>query len=340
MRQVTVAPDALQQYERAVADDDRAAVIALVECLLERGTAPLGILTGLIVSAQRDIGGRWQRGEWSVAQEHAATAMAMAATEVVARRIAQIPVRRGHVVVACAEREWHSLPATIIGCALRADGWRTTQLGPATSPLRVSQYVQDLGPEAVAVSCSVLGAVPATRRLIEAGTSAGVPVVVGGAAFGADGLRAAALGATAWAADARSAVEAVGNLPLSVPPAAPLPEAPAQEQAALELNHQRLVDRLRQGWGITSDRRAAGSSAALRTVARDALPQTLHAVSAALLTGDPRPVPETAAWLGDLLRHRGAEPGPALDDLTGMLTDTLRDYPLSLELIRRHFTTR
>ncbi|MEY8016281.1 cobalamin B12-binding domain-containing protein [Mycobacterium servetii] len=339
MRQVTVASDALQQYETAVAADDRAAVLALVEALLEQGAAPLDILTGLVVSAQREIGRRWQRGEWSVAQEHAATAMAMAATEIVARRIAQVPVRRGHVIVACAEREWHSLPATIIGCALRADGWQTTQLGPATTPQRVSQYVQDLGPEAVAVSCSMLGAVPTTRRLIEAATSAGVPVVVGGAAFGDDGLRATALGATAWAADARSAVEAVDNLPLSVPPVAPLPGAPAQEQAALELNHQRLVDGLRRGWAITSDRRHAGSSAALRAVARDALPQTLHAVSAALLTGDPRPVSQTAAWLADLLAHRGVQSVPAVADLTGALADTLRDYPLSLDLIRRHFAT-
>ena len=133
--------------------------------------------------------------------------------------------------------------------------------------------------------------------------------------------------------------EAVDNLPLSVPPVAPLPEAPAQEQAALELNHQRLVDGLRRGWVVTSDCRHVGSSAALRAVARDALPQTLHAVSAALLTGDPRPVSETAAWLTDLLAHRGVQSVPAVADLTGTLADTLRDYPLSLDLIRRHFAT-
>lgn len=86
-------------------------------------------------------------------------------------------------------------------------------------------------------------------------------------------------------------------------PAPALPEAPAQEQAELEL-----------------------------------LPQTLHAVSSAPLTGDDRPVSETATWLADVLAHRGVDPLPALRQLTETLAATLRDYPLSLGLIHGHVT--
>jgi hypothetical protein len=55
----------------------------------------------------------------------------------------------------------------IIDCALRAHGWDTTLLGASTNPMRLNQYLQDLGPEAVAVSCSVLGSLPTCQVLCE-----------------------------------------------------------------------------------------------------------------------------------------------------------------------------
>lgn len=329
---------ALQRYEFALVSGNRSSIIALVDELLDSGVAPLAILTELVAVAQFDIGRRWQRGEWSVAQEHAATAMAMAATEVVTRRVEAGGITRGHVLITCAEREWHWLPAAIVACALRSDGWQTTSLGPATTPARLSQYIQDIGPDAVAVSCSVLGSLPTTRRFIEASTAAGVPVVVGGAALGGDDVRAKALGATAWAPDARGAIEALAGLPVVVSPAPPLPAAAAAEQAALEHEHQHLVDRVRRQWSITADTVSDdAAAAAMRAVARDALPQSLHAVSAALLTGDPRPVEETSAWITDLLDCRGVDTHKAMDDLKSVLSAVLLDYPLTATLVRKHF---
>jgi methanogenic corrinoid protein MtbC1 len=325
----------LRRYEQALADGDRSKTVALVADLLDSGTEPLDILIGVIAAAQRGIGERWQRGEWSVAQEHAATAMSMAATEIVARHTAEIPVTRGQIIVTCAEREWHWLPALMICCALRADGWQITPLGPATSPLRFSQYIQDLGPDAVAVSCSVLGALPTTRRFIEASTSAGVPAVVGGAAFGDDGVRAAALGATAWAPDARAAVAAAAGLPVVVSAVGPLPEVAVTELAAMESDHLRLVDQVRRQWVVSASE--ADTQPAVRAVARDAVPNTLHAVSAAVLTGDSRTVSETAAWLTALLASRGVDASSALTELRRVLLATLIDYPLSVDLVRRHF---
>ena len=103
--------------------------------------------------------------------------------------------RRGHVLLACAEREWHALPVTLIGLAMRAAGWETTVLGAGVSPLRLGRYLHELGPDATAISCSVLASLPTSRRFIEASSAAGVPTVVGGAAFGRDARRADALGA-------------------------------------------------------------------------------------------------------------------------------------------------
>jgi MerR family transcriptional regulator, light-induced transcriptional regulator len=337
VRTLDSAPDGATGYEDAVAAGDEATAIALIEQMLTAGTDPVQVLTNVIAAAQRANGIRWLRGECTVAEEHAATAMAVSSTKVVLRHVRRTPATRGPVLVACAEREWHALPAMMIHAALRVHGWDSTLLGASTSPMRLSQHLQDVGPEAVAVSCSMLGALPTTRRFIEASTATGVPVMVGGAAFGPDDVRARALGATAWARDAHGAVAVMHGLPLVVSPAPPLPSDMAGEQSALELDHRDLVESLRQRWSPTAGLHSSGKrpSQGVLDVADDVLHQTLHAVSAALLTGDPRPVPDTFAWVGELLRSRGAE-AAQVDELGRQLVATLREYPQARELVEQH----
>lgn len=338
MRELSATADALSNYENALAAGDSATAQVVVRRLLAADADPVAVLIDVVAAAQRSVGARWQRGEWTVAQEHAATAISVAATKLVRDRLNRVPVTRGRVIVACAEREWHALPAMMIDCALRAHGWDTTLLGASTSPLRLSQYLQDIGPEAVAVSCSVLGALPAARRFIEAGTAAGVPVVVGGSAFGADDTRARALGATAWAPDAHRAVAVMDTLPAVVPPVTPLPRERATELAALEVAHRRLYSTLRQRWSFVAEVAAADDEQrqAVADVADDSLRQLLHAITAALMTDDARPVSETSAWIADVLAHRGVDRALVVE-LGGVLAETLCDYPLARAVAVEHF---
>ena len=323
----------LQSYELAVGASDAAAAIALVERMLAAGNEPVSLLTDVIAAAQRANGIRWQRGECTVAEEHAATALAVSSTKVVLRHVRRTPVTRGPVLVACAEREWHALPAMMVHTALRANGWDSTLLGASTSPMRLSQHLQDVGPVAVAASCSMLGALSTTRRFIEATTAAGVPVIVGGAAFGPDDVRATALGATAWARDAQSAIAAMLDLPVVVSPVGPLPADRAAEQAALELNHRELVDTMRRRWSpLEQEPRSRTATDAVD----DALNQAVHAVSAALLTGDPRPVADTFAWIAELMSIRHVSQD-AIHELGRLLASTLTDYPLAQGVAVRHY---
>ena len=325
----------LDTFDEALRTVDLTAAVTLVETLLAEGVDPVTVLTEVVAPAQRKVGVRWQCAEWSVAEEHAATAVAVAATEAVARQVRLTAPTRGRVLVAGAEREWHALPAMIVDCALRWAGWDTMLLGASTSPLRLSQYLQDVGPDALAVSCSVLGALPATRRFIEASTAAGIPIVVGGAAFGPDDVRARALGATAWAPDAQSAVVELDRLPAVVPPAPPLPAEAAAEQAALELSHRQLAADVGQSWAVAAMVGATHTDAVLE-VAEDALHQALQAVSAALLTGDVRPIPETVHWITELLQARGGDLS-MVHELGELLRAALRDYPLAGDLVTRHW---
>jgi methanogenic corrinoid protein MtbC1 len=329
---------AVPEFDRALSAVDGRAAMSLVRRLLDDGVDPLVVLVDVIAAGQRKVGERWQRGEWSIAKEHAATAVAVAATEVVARFAERTPVTRGKVVVACAEREWHALPALIISSAIRLHGWQTVLLGASTSPARLSQCLHDTGPDATAISCSVLGALSTTRRFIEASTTAGIPVLVGGSAFGYDPTRALALGATAWAPDAHGAVALLDGLPAVVPRTPPLPRERMAEQAAIELDHHRLVEVLRGRWSPT----AAGSPndtlerKLFSAACGEVLHQALHAVSATLLTGDPRPIPETAAWIDRLLTARGADPLLAAE-LGEVLASALHHFPTAHGLVARYW---
>ncbi len=71
-------------------------------------------------------------------------------------------------------------------------------------------------------------------------------------------------------------------------------------------------------------------------VAVDALHQLLHAVSAVLLTGDSRPVPETAAWIRDSMATRGVD-ACAVGELGDLVVTALAAYPLARELVDTHF---
>ncbi len=312
------------RFERALASGDAAAAVTLVEDLLESGTPAVTVLLDVVAEAQRRIGERWQSGEWSVAQEHTATGVSTAAVEAIARRVRTRPVTRGRIVLGCAEREWHALPAMVVGTVLRERGWEITFLGASTPADRLSSYLQDIGPDATAVSCSIVGSLPSTRQFIEASTGAGIPVVAGGAAFGTDDHRARALGATAWAGGLPEAVDIFDDLPAVVAPATPLPAEPLAEQRALELAHRRLADEVCGRWEVAC------------TEARDCVEQALWTLQGALLTADGRLVAETAAWVSDLLAARGVRGEPAVT-LGVELAAVLREHRLAVRLLHAHW---
>ena len=334
---MTLALDeAVDRFDRAVTTARREDALGVVDALLADGVDPMTVLVDVVAAVQREVGARWQRGEWSVAQEHAATAVSVSALELVARSARSSVPQRGRVVVACAEHEWHALPAHIIAAGLQAAGWETTVLGASTPTARLSRYLQDLGPDVTAISCSVAPGLPASRAFIEASTTAGIPVLAGGAAFGPDARRASSLGATAWAPDLRGALEVIDTLPLVVRAAAPLPREVTAEQTALLDDRHRLVEAATRRW---IDARAARGSAPVEDeedLLSDTVHHALHAVVGALITGDGRLVEETAGWVDTVLEPRGVQ-GPSVADLRDSLGAELARLPLASRLWQRHW---
>ncbi|WP_433212029.1 cobalamin B12-binding domain-containing protein [Dactylosporangium sp. CS-047395] len=316
-------------YFQCLADRDGSAALRLCTDLVDAGRSPVDVLLDVVAPAQEQVGHRWATGEWTVAHEHAATAISESVAVALGTRLPQPDPPRGHVVLACAEREWHGLPARLVGFALQEAGWRTTFLGASTSPAQFARFLDDVDADAVAISCSVAAALPAARRMIDASREVGLPVLVGGGAFGSDDTRAMALGATAWAPDARTAIKALESI---TPPPAPFARRRAglDEHAELTARFAELRDQTRRRWASV-----IGPDHSETDLADDALDHALHSLSAALLTDDSRLVREANDWLTDLYAARGA-PATAVAALWSALRTTVGE---PLPEAARHLAT-
>jgi hypothetical protein len=131
MQQPRITAADVERFVDALARRDRKAAARQALGLLEAGAPVQELIQGLLGSAQAEVGRRWEANQWSVADEHAATAITDAVLGALAWRI-EAAEDQGHIVVTCAEGEWHSLPARMAAEVLRLHGWRVTFLGAST----------------------------------------------------------------------------------------------------------------------------------------------------------------------------------------------------------------
>lgn len=323
----------LDAYWSAVVDADARAAYAAAAATRDRGVPLVDVLTGLVIAAQRRVGELWAADDWTVAREHAATAVG----ESVLRRLAADvpPATDGPVLtVACVEREWHALPALVVALTLRSRGCRVTYLGASASRDHLVSAILDTGPRAVLLSASLTSSLPRARRQVEAVRGTGTPVVVGGRAFDPAGLRAQRLGATAFAATPALALEQVASLPLHVPPAGPLRHPGALEARSIEAESDTIsrgvVLAATTALGLDHDCDVPPDD--WRVVLGTFVPHVVDCVAGALLTEDPSVFAETRDWLGEVLAVRGAAPD-ALAVVEQALVQRLHDHPEAMRLI-------
>jgi methanogenic corrinoid protein MtbC1 len=330
-----VEQDDLARYWSAVsrADDDEAVAGALA--LRNRGVPLEQILNGLVVATQLRVGELWADNAWSVAREHAATAIA---EHVVARLAEDLPEpTTGPVhLVACVEREWHALPALVVATALRSEGHRVDYLGASVPRDRLVARISERAPDVVLLSASMTSSLVRVRREIEAVRETGTPVLVGGHAFDAEGLRARRLGATGFAPSVDEAIAQLRRLPTRVIAALPLVHPAALEAAELTGHIDELardvMSATDHALGVTGGGEDALPPDDWRVVLATFVPHVVESVVGALLTDDPRVMAETRAWLAGVLIRRGADPR-AVPTLDRALVECLREHPEALRIL-------
>ncbi|MFF5181405.1 B12-binding domain-containing protein [Micromonospora sp. NPDC000316] len=316
--------DAFPGYVDCLADADEYAAIDVALGLVDAGVPPERVLLDLVAPAQSEVGERWARNEWSVAQEHAATHISERVVAAVAAH-ANVRPTGGRVVVACMDGEWHALPPRLVAEVLRLRGWQVTFLGASVPAAHLVSYLHRHDAQAVALACALPMRLPHAHRMIEACRRSDVPVVVGGRGFGADGRWAARLGA-AWAPDAPSASELIGDeRALRRVPAAQLAHLADDEYASLVRRRGELIDS-----ALTDLRERVPAARSYTAAQLDATVSDLgHIVdflAAALYVDDASLFTEFVKWLVGILSSRGV-PASAVGLTLEHYATVLRDFP-------------
>lgn len=258
------------------------------------GGAPLeDVVDDVLAPVQREVGERWLRNEWSVADEHRVTAVVDAALAA-ATFSAPLPTPTlGRMLCVCAEGEWHTLAARMGAALLSSRGWEVVFLGGSVPQHQLAEALRFESPDAIAVHVSLPLHLPGAARTVDVGRSVGLDVVVAGRGIDGSSLRAAAIRATHVAQGGELVAVEAGDDPPALAPEAEI--IAATEDEIVQAAYERLVEQP----GVT-----AQLSVAHRQQTVEDLRYMVRHLTAAAVIGDPTIWTDFYGWLVQLLAAR------------------------------------
>ena len=321
-------------WEAALDGDEHRATDVVLEAAEDHGHE--FVLLDVIGAVQRRVGQEWAANQISVAQEHAITAINdRAVTALSLSRPRRKPVH-GRVTVACVDGEWHALPARLLAEVLASRGFAVDYLGAQVPAPHLITHLHRTGPDVVALSSSIATRQPAAHATMTACQAAGVPVMVGGAAFGADGRHARRFGANAWAADARSAADMLMSqtMPRPSAPHQPIDDLPHLADQEYTLVSRSARDLVRSVFKAMEERVPAmrSYSDAQRQHTAEDLAHIVEFLATALYVDDDALFQTFLSWTGEVLDARGV-PSQVLKPTLDLLSVELRDFPRAQRML-------
>jgi methanogenic corrinoid protein MtbC1 len=267
---------------------DTGSLYRIAAALLDEGVPFETVLFEALLLAEHDVGVRWQAGDYLVSEEHAATASLETVISLLAGSLDQ-PREGLQVVVATAQGDNHSLPARAVAAHLLFLGYRTTFLGANVLASDLRDFLESDPPDAVVLSCAMTVHLLGARDAVRECHAIDVPVLVGGKAFGAEGMWAPDVGADAWVLEAKD----VGGLLESWAPDPRRAEAKAKNP---DETLRRVID---QRNAVLADaesrlRHSVGEANGARW--REELFMTLKAAEASMLVEDTSLLSEFLEW--------------------------------------------
>ncbi|WP_258948719.1 cobalamin B12-binding domain-containing protein [Lentzea californiensis] len=328
---VTTA-DAL--WEAAFAGDEHLAADVVLDAAAELGHET--VLLDVIGAVQHRVGREWAANRISVAQEHAITAINDRAVTALSITKPRRQPEHGRVTVACVDGEWHALPARLLAEVLSLRGFAVDYLGAQVPTPHLITYLHRTGPDVVALSSSIATRLPVAHSTMTACQATGVPVMVGGAAFGVDGAYARRFGANAWAADARSAADMLLSRTLTAPgtphqPVDDLPHLADQEYTLVSRSARDLVRSVYRGLEDRVPAMRTYSDEQRQHTAED-LAHIVDYLATALYVDDDALFREFLSWTGAVLDARGV-PSQVLEPALELLAAQLRDFPRAQRML-------
>ena len=297
------ATEPLDAYFQALAEGNATAALEVVTQLLDDFVSPRRVILDVLAKAQERVGDMWFVGDWSVADEHAASAVTDQALTGLSLhpRGGPAAVNNVKVVLACAEGEWHALPAKLAAELARFEDIDIRFLGASVPAHDLGRYLLEQRADVLALSVTMGTNLLNAYRSIVTAHEIGIPVVVGGRAWGANGLRSIALGADGW--DEGPGVAALIRSTARGPSIAQLPELLTEVWRLDAVEDDLLRAAMRRH--AHDSLAMAGLSEHQRTQVKDDLRSLARHAAAAVACNDHSLLADQVAWLGELWTARG-----------------------------------
>lgn len=318
----------------AIAAGDRPRALEVVASLVRDGWSTGRVVRELVAPSQARVGHLWLTGEWTVVQEHCATAVNEAVVHWLTAQLDPPTDDAPTFLVTCLEGERHALPALMVAHDLMERGMRVVFLGADPEPSGMLSAVLGVRPRAVFFSASLTSSLSNQRLFFHSLGTLGIPLVVGGGAFGGPVVgsrRARALGATAYAGNVGEALELLADLPARVP-ATELPDLGAAEDEAEWLAHygRRIVPDVL--WALGQRHADADTVGNRWPEVSEHVEHVLGCLAAAISLQDESIMLEVHDWLVEVLVHRSVDPG-LVDEVWELLADPLQGHPVARVLL-------
>lgn len=174
-----------QGYLKALLAGQRAECHATVQGLLDSGIEIKELYDHLFQRSLYQVGELWEQNKISVAKEHLATSITEGLLNLVYPRIFATERVGKKAVVSCGANEFHQIGGKMVADILELNGWDGHFLGANTPIEDLLNHVEDVQPDIVALSLSILSNKEALIRSIDSiqGDFPQMDILVGGQAF-------------------------------------------------------------------------------------------------------------------------------------------------------------
>ena len=205
----------LQDIYNGVIDGDNAGVPQKVKAALEAGVEPGKVLNEGMIAAMREVGRRFEEGEFYVPEMLIAARAMQAGLAVLKPHLQQSDIQSaGKVVIGTVKGDLHDIGKNLVGMMLEGAGFEIVDLGTDVAPQKFVEAARAEGADIVAMSALLTTTMTNMKVTIEALNEAGlrseIKVMVGGAPVTEQYARQ--IGADGYAMDASRAVSLAQSL--------------------------------------------------------------------------------------------------------------------------------
>ena len=156
-----------QEYLKALLAGKRKQCRDVVQRLLDANIELKILFTGLFQRSLYEVGELWENNRITVANEHLATSITESLLNLVYPALFTADRKGKKAVISCSANEFHQVGGKMVADIFELNGWDGHFLGANLPHEDLARFIQEVQPDVVGLSLSILGNIDHLKRGIE-----------------------------------------------------------------------------------------------------------------------------------------------------------------------------